>query len=66
MRALLDTYIIIHRENKRVSNYSIGHLSVLDKLKFDKVVIHIPPAEEIKKYRDPETEILQSNESMRS
>ena len=26
MRALLDTNIIIHRENKRVSNYSIGHL----------------------------------------
>lgn len=38
MRALLDTNIIIHRENKRVSNYSIGHLyRWLDKLKFDKV-----------------------------
>lgn len=34
MRALLDTNIIIHRENKRVSNYSIGHLfQWLDKLK---------------------------------
>lgn len=39
MRALLDTNIIIHRENKRVSNYSIGHLfRWLDKLKYDKVI----------------------------
>lgn len=56
MRALLDTNIIIHRENKRVSNYSIGHLyRWLDKLKFDKVV-HPYSIEEIKKYRDPETQ----------
>lgn len=56
MRALLDTNIIIHRENKRVSNYSIGHLyRWLDKLKFDKVV-HPYSIEEIKKYKDPETQ----------
>lgn len=55
MRVLLDTNIIIHRENKRVSNYSIGHLyRWLDKLKYDKV-IHPYSVLEIKKYRDPET-----------
>lgn len=49
MRALLDTNIIIHRENKRVSNYSIGHLfRWLDKLKYDKV-IHPYSISEIKK-----------------
>lgn len=56
MRALLDTNIIIHRENKRVSNYSIGHLyRWLDKLKYDKI-IHPFSLEEIQKYRDPETQ----------
>jgi len=56
MRALLDTNIIIHRENKRVSNYSIGHLyRWLDKLKYDKVV-HPYSVSEINKYRDPETQ----------
>lgn len=56
MRALLDTNIIIHRENKRVSNYSIGHLyRWLDKLKYDKV-IHPYSIAEIKKYKDPETQ----------
>lgn len=56
MRALLDTNIIIHRENKRVSNYSIGHLfRWLDKLKYDKIV-HPYSICEIKKYRDPETQ----------
>ena len=56
MRVLLDTNIIIHRENKRVSNYSIGHLfRWLDKLKYDKVV-HPYSISEIKKYRDPETQ----------
>lgn len=54
MRALLDTNIIIHRENNHVSNYSIGHLfRWLDKLKYDKV-IHPYSISEIKKYRDPE------------
>ena len=56
MRALLDTNIIIHRENTRVTNYSIGHLfRWLDKLKYDKV-IHPYSIAEIKKYRNPETQ----------
>lgn len=56
MRALLDTNIIIHRENKRVFNYSIGHLfRWLDRLKYDKIV-HPYSICEIKKYRDPDTQ----------
>lgn len=56
MRALLDTNIIIHRENKRVSNYSIGHLfRWLDKLKYDKI-IHPYSIQEIRKYKDPEAQ----------
>ncbi len=48
MRVLLDTNIIIYRENKDVSNYSIGHLyRWLDKLKYDKV-IHPYSIDEIK------------------
>lgn len=39
MRILLDTNIVIHRENKKVSNYSISHLyRWIDKLKLDKVI----------------------------
>lgn len=56
MRILLDTNIVIHRENKRVSNYSIGHLfRWIDRLKYDKV-IHPYTISEIQKYRDPETQ----------
>lgn len=56
MRILLDTNIVIHRENKRVSNYSIGHLfRWFDRLKYDKV-IHPYTISEIQKYRDPETQ----------
>ena len=56
MRILLDTNIVIHRENKRVSNYSIGHLfRWIDRLKHDKI-IHPYTISEIKKYRDPETQ----------
>lgn len=56
MRILLDTNIVIHRENKRVSNYSIGHLfRWIDRLKYDKV-IHPYTIAEIQKYRDPETQ----------
>ncbi len=56
MRALLDTNVIIHRENKRVSNYSIGHLyRWLDKLKYEKV-IHPYSVVEIQKYKDFETQ----------
>ena len=56
MRILLDTNVVIHRENKRVSNYSIGHLfRWIDRLKYDKV-IHPYTISEIQKYRDPETQ----------
>lgn len=56
MRILLDTNIVIHRENKIVSNYSIGHLfRWIDRLKYDKV-IHPYTISEIQKYRDPETQ----------
>lgn len=56
MRALLDTNIIIHRENKIVSNYSIGHLfRWLDKLGYTKL-IHPYSIAEIKKYRDTEVQ----------
>ena len=56
MRILLDTNIIIHRENKRVTNYSIGHLfRWIDRLKYDKV-IHPFTITEIQKYRDTETQ----------
>ena len=56
MRVLLDTNIVIHRENKKVSNYSIGHLfRWIDRLKYDKI-IHPYTIREIQKYRDPETQ----------
>lgn len=55
MRILLDTNIIIHRENKRVTNSSIGLLfRWIDKLKYTKV-IHPFSVEEIERYKDPET-----------
>lgn len=38
-RALLDTNIIIHRENIKPTNYSIGQLFYwLDKLNYEKVI----------------------------
>ena len=55
MRVLLDTNIIIYRENKKMTNYSIGHLfRWLDKLKYDKL-IHPLSKKEISeyKYADP-------------
>ena len=55
MRVLLDTNIIIYRENKKMTNYSIGHLfRWLDKLKYDKL-IHPLSKKEIAeyKYADP-------------
>lgn len=56
IRVLLDTNIVIHRENKIVSNYSIGHLfRWIDRLKYTKV-IHQYTISEIQKYRDPETQ----------
>lgn len=51
MRVLLDTNIIIYRENKKMTNYSIGHLfRWLDKLKYDKL-IHPLTKKEIAKYQ---------------
>lgn len=56
MKALLDTNIIIHRENQKVSNYSIGHLfRWLDKLHYEKF-IHPESIKEIQKYRDAEVQ----------
>lgn len=50
MRVLLDTNIIIHRENKKVTNYSVGQLfKWLDKLNYEKI-IHPYSIEEINKY----------------
>jgi len=52
MRVLLDTNIIIHRENRIISNYSIGHLyKWLDRLKCTKL-IHPFTMDEIKKHND--------------
>lgn len=51
MRVLLDTNIIIYRENKKMTNYSIGHLfRWLDKLKYDKL-IHPLTKKEIAEYQ---------------
>ena len=51
MRVLLDTNIIIYRENKNMINYSIGHLfRWLDKLKHDKL-IHPLTKKEIAEYQ---------------
>lgn len=51
MRVLLDTNIIIYRENKKMTNYSIGHLfRWLDKLKYDKL-IHPLSKKEIAEYK---------------
>ncbi len=58
MRVLLDTNIIIHRENKIVTNESIGHLFYwLDKLKYTKL-IHGHSINEINKYNDKNTQKL--------
>ncbi len=52
MRVLLDTNIIIHRENKRTTNYSVAHLfRWLDKLKCEKL-IHPLSRKEISNYQD--------------
>lgn len=49
MRALLDTNIIIHRENTQVTNYSIGLLFYwLDKLHYEKC-IHPLTVQELRK-----------------
>lgn len=58
MKVLLDTNIIIHRENSQVTNYSIGHLFYwLDKLKCEKI-IHPLSVKEIEKYNDKQAQEL--------
>ena len=52
MKVLLDTNIVIHRENVKVSNPSIGLLFYwLDKLHYEKCV-HPWSVEELKSYKD--------------
>ncbi len=52
MKVLLDTNIVIHRENVKVTNPSIGLLFYwLDKLHYDKCV-HPWSIEELKRYKD--------------
>jgi rRNA-processing protein FCF1 len=52
MKVLLDTNIVIHRENQIASNYSIGHLyRWIDRLTYTKV-IHPSTVEEIRSYKD--------------
>ena len=52
MRVLLDTNIIIYRENSKALNYSVWHLfRWLDKLNFEKF-IHPLSKEEIMQYRN--------------
>ena len=52
IRALLDTNIIIHRENTDATNYSIGQLFYwLDKLHYEKI-IHPLSIEELRKSND--------------
>ncbi len=58
MRALLDTNIIIHRENIRVTSRTIGQLFYwLDKLHYEKL-LHSWSLSELKKYDDPKIQDL--------
>ena len=58
MRVLLDTNIIIHRENVRATNISIGKLYYwLDKLHYDKL-IHPLTIKELKKYNNSDMQEL--------
>lgn len=58
MRALLDTNIIIHRENIKATNLSIGQLFYwLDALHYEKL-IHPYSQEELKSYQNPEMQAL--------
>lgn len=58
MRALLDTNIIIHRENTKATNYSIGQLFYwLDSLHYDKL-IHPYSVEELRKYNNAQMQSL--------
>lgn len=52
MRALLDTNIVIHRENTKVTNSSIGQLFYwLDSLHYEKI-IHPSTVSELRKYNN--------------
>ena len=56
MRVLLDTNIVIHRENKRLTNFSVGTLFYwLDKLNYQKY-LHPLTLQELKGYQDKETQ----------
>ena len=58
MKALLDTNIIIHRENTKVTNQSIGLLYYwLDKLHYEKL-IHPYSIKELRKYADTKMQEL--------
>ena len=58
MRALLDTNIVIHRENTRATSYSIGKLYYwLDKLHYEKL-IHPYTVSELRKYHNPQMQDL--------
>lgn len=58
MRALLDTNIVIHRENTKATNASIGQLFYwLDSLHYDKV-IHPYTVSELRKFRDEQMQEL--------
>ncbi len=58
MRALLDTNIIIHRENTIVTSQSIGQLFYwLDKLHYEKL-IHPLSMNELRKFHNPQMQAL--------
>ena len=58
MRALLDTNIIIHRENTKATNYGIGLLFYwLDKLNYEKC-IHPFVIEELRSFHDENMQSL--------
>lgn len=58
MRALLDTNVIIHRENTKATSFTIGKLFYwLDKLHYEKL-IHPYSIDELRKYRNPQMQSL--------
>ena len=58
MRALLDTNIVIHRENIKATNLSIGQLfHWLDVLHYEKI-IHPYTVDELRKYSDHQMQVL--------
>lgn len=58
MRALLDTNIVIHRENTKATNLSIGQLfHWLDVLHYEKL-IHTYTVEELRKYSNEQVQTL--------